>query len=1142
MRTHIAEPSEVRRNLVRVCQLLVIATALTGCQRAFYRERADAEAYTLIGEKTMHRRAQLPRFEIGIDPRSRMFDPFDPDYEPMPPDDPDSNQYMQCADKKKGYPHWHANGDTQFAENPSWYQWLPLNEEGVLVLDGETAVELALLHSRDYQRQLETLYLSALDVSFERFRFDTQFYGGLNSRYHADGPLRHADGSQSEFAFGTFPETRDGIRMQKLSATGSELLVGFANSLVWQFSGPDTYTASSLLNFTLLQPLLRNAGRDKIMERLTLSERTLLANVRQMDRYRRGFYVEIMTGVDAGSGPSRRGGVFGAGLEGFTGVGGGFGGVTGGGGTSGVGGSTGGGQAGGFLGLLQTQQQIRNSEDNLLGQQQIYLQLLVELEEMLTTVPENTETVVRQRLQVAQAKQAVLDAESRLINARTDYQNTLDGFKITLGLPPEICVKIEDSMLSRVQLTDPKFRTIRAQVGPLQAQIGDTILSILQHGEGQTLQWTPELAAQLRALRDHLDGVEAIRRELVSGDDAQIQRVREDGVAMGRYLEKVLQKAIERRKTPGAEPDAELKTLEADLDLLRRVLEQVAERDDWRQGLENFNLLRDAIEDLERLRVELAGATVLNIDWMQTDSNPSTQKAYRRYRVPVQTFNDAADADRPAIVNQLLTQLDADIRPLERGVQDILDENPWLGELDRWRVRPDDVEEATASKEEAQILRLRRLFAQFVDVMIDTSARLDSLPGKIQGYQAAIDTLLAEGPSLTPDELIARFRKEISPVIPQELVEFGNDVLELSLVQARDRAETVSLIPIDLHPQAALEIAEANRRDWMNARAALVDAWRLIEFNADDLESSLDVVFSGDIGTRDDGPFKFDSATGRLRVGLEFDAPLTRLSERNTYRQSLIEYQQARRSYYAYRDQVARSLRTTIRGLELNERNFEIRRNAVRVADLQIEVNEDIRRLQEANGVPSGPTAARDAIQAVDALLRAQDDFLSVWVTYEVLRCTLDFNLGTMELDSEGMWIDPGPMGPEQGYPGIGDDGECWPGPMVAPSCDCTAGVDVESQEIGALGFRPPEVVATPSAPTRTAVPATDSDDDPTDAEPPPEDASTANPFLDDAPESPAVGLATPLPPPMLLSPPPTDAQQEPPRRGLPLTAPSRER
>ncbi len=284
--------------------------------------------------------------------------------------------------------------------------------------------------------------------------------------------------------------------------------------------------------------------------------------------------------------------------------------------------------------------------------------------------------------------------------------------------------------------------------------------------------------------------------------------------------------------------------------------------------------------------------------------------------------------------------------------------------------------------------------------------------------------------------MIARFRQDISPVIPQELVEFGNDVLNLSLVQSRDRAETVSLVPIDLHPAAALEIAEENRRDWMNNRAALVDQWRLVEWNADDLESTLDIVFDGDMGTRGDDPFKFDASNGRLRVALQFDAPLTRLQERNKYRQTLIEYQRARRSYYAFRDAVARGLRDTIRTLELNERNFEIRRNAVRVADLQIEVNEDIRRLQEANGTPSGPTAARDAIQALDALLRAQDDFLSVWVTYEVLRQTLDFNLGTMELDSDNMWIDPGEMGPDQGYPGIGDVSEFWPGPMVMPTCN----------------------------------------------------------------------------------------------------------
>jgi hypothetical protein len=261
----------------------------------------------------------------------------------------------------------------------------------------------------------------------------------------------------------------------------------------------------------------------------------------------------------------------------------------------------------------------------------------------------------------------------------------------------------------------------------------------------------------------------------------------------------------------------------------------------------------------------------------------------------------------------------------------------------------------------------------------------------------------------------------------------ANRVLEISLVQARDRAETVALVRVDLHPAAALDIAQANRLDWMNNRAALVDSWRLIQFNANALESTLDLVFSGDLGTRDNHPLKFDGANGQLKMGVQFDSPLTRLAERNTYRQALIEYQQARRNYYAYADQVSRGLRDIVRTMQANQSNFEIRREAVRAADLQIELNEDIRRIQEANRMPSGATAARDTVSALSDLLTAQNDFLSVWVTYEVLRRVLDLDLGTIQLDPDGFWLDPGPLGPEQGYPGVGGASPCWPGPLVLP-------------------------------------------------------------------------------------------------------------
>src|SRR5690606_28798306 len=129
------------------------------------------------------------------------------------------------------------------------------------------------------------------------------------------------------------------------------------------------------------------------------------------------------------------------------------------------------------------------------------------------------------------------------------------------------------------------------------------------------------------------------------------------------------------------------------------------------------------------------------------------------------------------------------------------------------------------------------------------------------------------------------------------------------------------------------------RLDWMNARASLVDSWRLIEFNADLLESELQFSVDGSYGrvTTSDGLDLASDKAGSLRARLQFDAPLTRLQERNTYRQALIEYQQARRAYYQFEDNVSAQLRGIIRQIELNRVNFELRRVALRVAVAQVQ-------------------------------------------------------------------------------------------------------------------------------------------------------------------------------------------------------------
>jgi hypothetical protein len=207
----------------------------------------------------------------------------------------------------------------------------------------------------------------------------------------------------------------------------------------------------------------------------------------------------------------------------------------------------------------------------------------------------------------------------------------------------------------------------------------------------------------------------------------------------------------------------------------------------------------------------------------------------------------------------------------------------------------------------------------------------------------------------------------------------------------------------------------------MNARASVVDAWRLIQFNANFLESDSDFIFEGELANQNENePFSLSGKNGRLRVGLQYDPPLTRVAERNAYRQSLIEYQQAKRQHYQFRDRVQRDVRATLRQMQLDDLNLELRRAAVFTAITQVDLAR-LRLSEPARPVAAtapgetaapggqsqfGDTVARDLVNALIDLLNVQNDFLSVWVDHEVQELSLDFLLGTMELDGRGVRIE----------------------------------------------------------------------------------------------------------------------------------------
>jgi hypothetical protein len=215
-----------------------------------------------------------------------------------------------------------------------------------------------------------------------------------------------------------------------------------------------------------------------------------------------------------------------------------------------------------------------------------------------------------------------------------------------------------------------------------------------------------------------------------------------------------------------------------------------------------------------------------------------------------------------------------------------------------------------------------------------------------------------------------------------------------------------------LGPKDALDIARANRLDWMNNRAALVDTWRLIQYNANALQSTLNVTLSGDIRTTGNDPLRFRAPTGSLRAGLQFEGPFTRLLERNNFRQVIIDYQRDRRQLIQYEDAVEQTLRQSLRELEQLRVNLEIQRRAVVIAIRRVDQTRETLNTPPPPPQPGepttslGPTAALNLLTALNDLLSSQNNFMSVWLNYYATRMRLARELGTMQLDERGIWLD----------------------------------------------------------------------------------------------------------------------------------------
>lgn len=904
------------RVLLSLCVLCVLSLALfAGCSRQHYRQKADKEVYSLLhAGGTQDPRWKMDDYRINVDCRSRMHDPYDPDKEPMPPDDLAAHRKMLRVDGKKGSKHWNDNGSTNYAESPCWRQYLLLNENGEVALDKDVSVDLALLHSPEYQAAQENLYLSAMKVSQERFRFDVQFYGGESLLYTANGRIR--DG-------GTTSLVNDvSLGAEKLTASGGELVVGLANSITWTFNGQNTWQGDSLLNVGLMQPLLRGAGRKIILEDLTQSERDFLAAIRRMVFFQQGFYTSIVTGQGRQSGPS---GSIGSGNTPSA--------------------------ADGFYGLLARQIQIQNLRQNIIG-----------LEENLQRFQAIHEADQIDIFSVEETRQGLLSSESQLLGEVSRYESSIDTYLRSLGLPPDLKVDINDPLMEQFQLTSISLLD-------LQEDINDLLTEIRKKDEPLPDDFHARLNDFMRRTRSEI----AIL-------DNNVQ---------------VLEKSVPER----------IKGLRS---LEMQFAEQIKRGDRIDPSVYSEEIFLKRIADLREKEIpenlQKLDAVFLLVDLIaETDAETLTRMI--------------GQDDFPPEIQEALI-----ILKLDRAA--ILEKNENLGrirgELDQSEQTLEDLRELARREAEAAAEMLQKAETEGLELKYLTDVDDDKT---IRQFMERKSNRREQTP--TPAQIVIG---ELSDVdiyrewIRSILDEYQYEVATLSMMQTKARLDAITLVPTEINAEEAFRIAEENRLDWMNERAALVDTWRQIEIAANRLRGDLTLRVDGELGTVDKKGVRFDSDNGRVRIGFEWDSPMTRHTEMLNYRRSQIEYQAARRQYYTFVDSVNANLRQIVRDIQVNQVDFEIKRNAIFVAATQSDSAQLKLKEPPTRGSSIDTDTSRRLVSALQNMLSTQNQFLNTWVNYQTVRMQLDLNMGTMQLDANGRWIDPGIIskdrqGPSSGRP-----------------------------------------------------------------------------------------------------------------------------
>jgi outer membrane protein TolC len=210
--------------------------------------------------------------------------------------------------------------------------------------------------------------------------------------------------------------------------------------------------------------------------------------------------------------------------------------------------------------------------------------------------------------------------------------------------------------------------------------------------------------------------------------------------------------------------------------------------------------------------------------------------------------------------------------------------------------------------------------------------------------------------------------------------------------------EQTGLVAAPLNPVTAYRFATEKQLQVLNAIDKFEDSKRKVRVTANQLGA--DLKLTGDASLQSDTPTdytRFDASKVSADVGVELNLPIDRLTERNTYRTTLVSFESELRAFTLMLDTLEDSIHKGLRTLDQHRQNYDIQKKALELANRRVT---SAMMLLEA-----GRAEVRDLVEAQDAQISAQNAVTTALVNYQQSRLQLLLDIGALDTAEPRFWL-----------------------------------------------------------------------------------------------------------------------------------------